>query len=85
MEKFEIRFKKSVEKDLSAFPKHDIKRILDRIRSLALDPRGSGCEKLSGLDQYRIRQGKYRIVYTIDDNVLVVEVVRVAHRKEVYR
>ena len=56
-----------------------------RIRGLAADPRPPGCEKLSGRDRYRLRQGKYRIVYSIGDENLVVYVVKVGHRKDVYR
>jgi mRNA interferase RelE/StbE len=58
---------------------------MQRIRALADDPRPPGCEKLSGLEQYRVRQGVYRIVYEIADKRLLVVVVRVGHRREVYR
>lgn len=84
MASYEVAFKKSVAKDLRAFPKADVKRILQRIRALADDPRPPGCEKLSGEERYRIRQGVYRIVYEIDDHVLIVLVVKVGHR-DVYR
>ena len=72
-------------KDLRAFPKKDVGRILRRIERLAEDPRGQGCEKLSGQEKYRVRQGVYRILYEIQDDVLIVVVVRVGHRKEAYR
>ena len=85
MASYELLFKKSVAKDLRQFPKVDVKRILQRIRSLADEPRPPGCEKLSGQERYRIRQGVYRIVYEIDDNVLIVLVVKVGHRRDVYR
>ena len=85
MASYEIVFRKSVAKDLRAFPKDDVRRVLDRIRLLADDPRPPGCEKLSGLERYRLRQGSYRIVYEIEDARLVVLVVRVGHRREVYR
>jgi mRNA interferase RelE/StbE len=84
MEKYEIVFKRSVYKDLRAIPKADVKRILARIDQLADDPRGPGCEKLSGQERYRIRKGVYRIVYEIVDEQLVVTVVKVAHRGQVY-
>ncbi len=84
MEKYRITFKKSVAKDLRVIPKNDIKKILSKIESLAVNPRGKGCIKLSGQDNYRIRQGLYRIVYEIKDDVLVVNVVKVAHRSQVY-
>ena len=84
MAKYEIVFKRSVYKDLRPVPNADVKRILARIRSLADDPRPAGCEKLSGQERYRIRQGIYRIVYAIEDARLVVTVVKVGHRRDVY-
>jgi mRNA interferase RelE/StbE len=83
MARYELVFRKSVAKDLRAFPKKDIKRILQCISSLVLDPRPSGCEKLSGQERYRIRQGAYRIIYEIVDATLLVLVVKVAHRRDV--
>jgi mRNA interferase RelE/StbE len=85
MASYELVFKKSVAKDLREFPKADVKRIVQRIRLLADDPRPPGSEKLSGQERYRLRQGAYRIVYEIDDNVLIVLVVKIGHRKGVYR
>jgi mRNA interferase RelE/StbE len=85
MASYELVFKKSVAKDLRELPKADVKRILQRIRSLADDPRPPGSEKLSGLERYRLRQGVYRIVYEIDDEVLIVLVVKVGHRRDIYR
>ena len=85
MASYELAFKKSVAKDLRSFPKQDVKRIMQRIRSLADDPRPPGCEKLSGLERYRVRQGIYRIIYEIEDARLTVLVVRVGHRRDVYR
>ena len=85
MASYELAFKKSVTKDLRAFPNHDIKRIMERIRSLVDDPRPFGCEKLSGQERYRIRQGAYRIIYEIEDHRLTVLIVKVGHRGAVYR
>ena len=85
MAKYELTFKKSVAKDLRAFPNRDVKRILEKIRSLADDPRPTGCEKLSGLERYRVRQGVYRIIYEIEDRILTGVVVKVGHRSDVYR
>ena len=85
MEKYRITFKKSVTKDLRIIPKNDIKKILSKIVTLAENPRGEGCIKLSGQEHYRIRQGLYRIVYEIKDDVLVINVVKVAHRSHVYK
>ena len=85
MASYELAFKKSVAKDLHAVPKEEVKRILQRIRSLADDPRPAGCEKLSGRERYRVRQGAYRILYGIQDRELLVLVVKVGHRRDVYR
>ena len=85
MAEYEILFKKSVQKDLNAIPKKDLKKILDRIELLSEDPRPPGCEKLTGQQRYRLRQGRYRILYSIQDDELTIWVVKVAHRKDVYR
>ena len=75
----------SVAKDLRGIPKADVRRILARMQTLRDDPRAPGCEKLSGAELYRVRQGVYRIVYEIHDEWVVVEVIRVGQRGEVYR
>ena len=85
MAAYKVYFRKSVEKDFSSIPKKDLVRILRRIRELADDPRPSGCEKLTGQERYRVRQGRYRIVYSIQDEALTVWIVKVGHRKDVYR
>ncbi len=85
MANYELIFKKSVAKDLRPLPKQDVKRILQRIRDLASNPRPVGCEKLSGQERYRIRQGVYRILYEIEENRLIVMVVKIGHRREIYR
>jgi mRNA interferase RelE/StbE len=85
MGKYKLVFKKSVSKDLRALPKKDIALILKRVKSLAEEPRPLGCEKLSAQDRYRVRQGVYRIIYEIQDDVLTVVVVKVGHRREAYR
>ena len=84
MAKYRITFKKSVAKDLRAIPNSDITKILGKIDTLSENPRGEGCIKLSGKEDYRVRQGLYRIVYEIKDDVLVVNVIKVAHRSHVY-
>ncbi len=66
-------------------PARDRQRIASRIQGLGRNPRPSGAEKLSGLDRYRLRQGNYRIIYAIEDERLVVLVVRIGHRRDVYR
>ena len=86
MARFRILIKRSAAKEIEAISrKKDRQRIVRRIGQLAEDPRPPGCQKLSGLDRYRIRQGPYRIVYTIEDDRLIVYVVRVGQRSEVYR
>ena len=82
---YRIFFKRSVEKDFKDIPKKDARRIVDRIKSLEDDPRPSGCEKLTGQERYRLRQGQYRIVYSIQDDELTIWVVKVGHRKGIYR
>ena len=84
MARYKITFKKSVTKDLRSIPKPDVKRIIKRIDELAVNPRGYGCSKLSALERYRVRQGKYRIIYEIIDDRLVVHVVKTGHRSAVY-
>lgn len=83
--RYNIIVKKSVAKDLKGLPKEDVKRILTAIRSLANDPRPPGCKKLSGQERYRLRQGNYRILYMIEDERLIVCVVRVGNRRDVYQ
>lgn len=85
MEKYKILFRKSVLKDLDDIPKKDVKKIVAAVRSLADDPRPPASKKLSGQERYRLRQGNYRIIYSIEDYVLTVCVVKIGHRKEVYR
>jgi mRNA interferase RelE/StbE len=82
---YDLVVKKSAERELRALPKQDLRRVTERLQSLSYNPRPPGCEKLSGHDQYRIRQGDYRIVYAIDDAAHVVTLVKIGHRREVYR
>ena len=86
MEKYKVSIKRSAVKEIEAMPqKKERQRIIRRIGQLANDPRPPGSRKLSGHDKYRIRQGAYRIVYSIEDMELIVVVVKVGHRKDVYR
>ncbi len=85
MANFELVFKKSVAKDLRSIPKMNGARILKRIEALREDPRGEGCVKLSAQERYRVRQGVYRIVYEIQDNEIIVVIVRVSHRSAIYK
>ncbi|MEW6405674.1 MAG: type II toxin-antitoxin system RelE/ParE family toxin [Chloroflexota bacterium] len=86
MARYNLSLKPSAVKEIESIgSKRDRQRIVARIGQLAMDPRPPGCEKLSGQEKYRIRQGSYRIVYSVKDNELFVYVVKVGHRKDVYR
>ena len=87
MASYRVLIKPSAAKEIEAVdPKKDRQRIVAGIRSLADDPRPPGCEKLAGQDdRYRIRGGRYRVIYSVGDGELLVVVVRVGHRKAVYR
>jgi len=74
--KYKIYIKPTAVKELEKIPKRDVSRIIDKIHSLSSNPRPSGCEKLSADEKYRIRHGRYRIVYSIEDNRLIVLVIR---------
>jgi len=84
--RYRLLIKPSAVKDIEAIPlKRDRQRVVERISKLAENPRPSGSEKISGQDKYRVRQGRYRILYAIEDQDLLVQVVKVGHRKDVYR
>ncbi len=86
MARSRLLIKPSAVKDIEAIPlKRDRQRVVERISKLAENPRPSGSEKISGQDKYRVRQGRYRILYAIEDQDLLVQVVKVGHRKDVYR
>ena len=85
MGSFKVIFKQSVAKELRQIPKKDVVRILKRIEGLKSEPRPPGVEKLSGQEKYRIRQGVYRILYEIRNDELIVVVVKIGHRSNVYR
>lgn len=85
MANYKLVIKPSAAKELEKIPKNDRIRVAKRIISLASEPRPAGCQKLSGQDRYRVRQGVYRIVYAIEDIIRIVKIVMIAHRKEVYR
>ena len=85
MASYRVVIASSAIKELGTLPKKDRQRIGARLESLGLDPRPPGCEKLAGQDRYRVRQGDYRIVYSVDDRFQTVDVAKIGHRKEVYR
>ncbi len=85
MESYKVFIKRSAAGELEALRRKDRLRVAARIGALAADPRPPGCEKLSGNDKFRIRQGDYRIVYAVEDDSRTVVVVRIGHRRDVYR
>ena len=84
MASYRLLIKPSAASQLEAIPKQDRRRLDTRIRELGGNPRPPGHEKLSGHDLYRIRQGNYRVLYSIQDRELVVLVIKVGHRRDVY-
>ena len=85
MAKYKVTFKKLVAKDLRNIANRDVQRILAQIDLLADNPRSEGCLKLSNKQQYRVRVGLYRIIYEIQDARLVIQVVKVGHRTNIYK
>lgn len=86
MASYSLVWKRSAEKELRALPREAVSRIVKLVESLQDDPHPVGVRRIVGAERtYRLRSGAYRIVYTIERERLVVEVVRVAHRREVYR
>jgi len=85
MASYSIEIKKSAAKEIAALPQNERGRIIRKIQLFADDPRPHGCKKLSGEEKYRIRVGPYRILYQIEDEKLVIYVVKVGHRRDVYR
>lgn len=82
---YELRIKQSAKKELRKITRKDLRRIALCIKGLAANPRPAACEKLAGEIGYRIRQGDYRIIHTINDENHIVEIFKVGHRREVYR
>jgi mRNA interferase RelE/StbE len=82
---YSLLIKPSAVKELEALPTKNRRKIIARIEGLASEPRPHGCEKLSGVEQYRVRQGDYRVVCSVGDDVKAVLVVKVGHRRDVYR
>lgn len=86
MVSYTITWRKSTKKDLRKIPEGDVLEILQAVQALAGNPLPIGSTKLIGtVDVHRIRVGKYRVIYEVQGNELVIEVIRVGHRKDVYR
>ena len=82
---YRLIIRPTAEREIRALPKAEVERIIRRIYSLPENPRPAGCKKLIGQEGYRVRQGDCRIVYEVDDTQRTVTVVKVRHRREVYR
>jgi mRNA interferase RelE/StbE len=82
---YSVRIKRSAEKEMDSLPHSVFDRVAESIHALEIDPMPHGCRKLRGMEQYRLRVGTYRILYTVDDSHHLVEIIAVGHRKDVYR
>lgn len=85
MVKYKIQVKRSAEKELAEIPKNELLKILDKIKTLSDDPHPSGSIKLTNQDKYRVRVGNYRVLYKVEINILTIFVVKIGHRKNIYR
>jgi mRNA interferase RelE/StbE len=82
---YRIEIMRPALKQLGAIPRRDQERLRDAINDLTDDPRPDGSVKLKGANDYRIRVGVYRVIYAIEDDRLIVLVLKIGHRKDVYR
>ncbi len=85
MASYRVLIKPPAAKELEALPLKERKRIVSKIQHLSKDPRPTGCEKLSGREKYRVRQEDYRVLYAIDDRETTITIVKIGHRRDVYR
>ena len=86
MASYRVRWKKSAQKELKKLNKEIILRVLELVENLAHDPYPDGCRKLRGSQHiYRFRIGDYRVVYDVQSDILTIEIIRIGHRKEIYR
>jgi len=81
---YKIFIEKAIFKQLKNIPERDYQKIIDTIADLANDPRPPGCKKLKGRPGYRVREGNYRIIYEINDKILIVTVIEAGDRKDIY-
>jgi mRNA interferase RelE/StbE len=84
-ESYRLFFTRSAKRELESLPRHTIALIKRRLDALLLQPRPPGCQKLTGQEGYRVRQGDYRILYEVDDSQRTITIVKIRHRREVYR
>jgi mRNA interferase RelE/StbE len=85
MEKYKIEINKSAIKELNSIPQKDIHKIIVKIQSLSSNPKPQGCTTLTNREDYRIRVCNYRIIYSINDDILIITVIKIGHRKEINR
>ena len=85
MESYRIVIKKSAAKEIERIAKNDRIRVIEKIKSLAQNPHPTGSKKLSGQEKYRMRQGNYRILYQVIDDELIINVIKVGHRQDIYK
>ncbi len=85
MANYDLRIKPSAVKELEALQAKDRRGIVSKIQNLAVEPRPQGCEKLTGQDRFRLRQGDFRILFEVDDGLRTVTIVKIGHRRDVYR
>jgi len=85
MASYKIAFKPSVKKDLRGTPRHDVERILKSIEGLSKNPLPQNARSLTGRDAFRLRVGRYRVIYTIDNEEVVILIIKIGHRGGVYR
>ena len=83
---YKVSFASRVEKQLDKIPNKNYQNIITQISALSHNPRPDGCKKLTGFENiYRIRIGNYRVIYSIKDEILTVLVVKIGHRRDVYK
>jgi|TARA_B110000881_G_C18486719_1_gene469557 mRNA interferase RelE/StbE len=85
MGKYKLQIKKSAEKELRKIPKRELIKIINKIQNLSEDPHPVGSIKLSNQEKYRLRIGNYRVLYKVEDNILTIFIIKVGHRKDIYR
>jgi mRNA interferase RelE/StbE len=83
---YEVVLSKTAEKNLMKMPAKIVKQIIPTLQELANNPRPAGCKKLKGFSNiWRVRVGDYRIIYSIEDQILLVDIREIGHRKEIYK
>jgi len=85
MASYKIAFKPSVKKDLRVLPRQDVERILNSIEGLSENPLPQNARRLTGRDAFRLRVGRYRVIYAIDNEKVVILIIKISHRGVVYR